>query len=147
MYGFKGQADYAVDAKGRLALPAKMRRGLSPNAANTFIMIRGFEPCLFLYPLDVWNEVEQELQALSQYDATARKFMRSMLAWAEEDELDGQGRLTIPKHLLDYAGIKDRARVVGQLTRIEVWEPEAFDQYMAETETHALAEKVMLGVK
>ena len=61
MAGFKGQASYSIDAKGRVAIPAKMRNAMNPEAKGTFTVTRGFEKCIFLYPLDRWTEMEQEI--------------------------------------------------------------------------------------
>ena len=73
---FKGQAEYSVDAKGRVAIPAKMRNALNPDAKNTFTITRGFETCIFLYPLDRWKTMEDEIGGLSTYNREARAFTR-----------------------------------------------------------------------
>ena len=59
MAGFKGQAEYSVDRKGRVTIPAKMREAVSPEANKTFTVTRGFEQCVFLYPMDIWSEIEE----------------------------------------------------------------------------------------
>ncbi len=148
MAGFKGQAQYSVDAKGRLAIPAKMRAVLNPEAKNTFTITRGFEQCIFLYPLDRWEVIETELNALNSYTRAARNFVRSVLMWADEVALDGQGRIVIPKVLAELAGITDKALVIGSLDHIEVWNPERFAAYLEsqEDDYETLAERVM-GLK
>lgn len=145
MAGFKGQASYSVDAKGRVAIPAKMRNALNPEAKGTFTVTRGFEKCIFLYPLDRWKEMEEEIGALSTYDREARAFTRRIMMWADEVALDGQGRIGIPKPLMEYAGVKDRALILGAYDRIEIWDPETFEQYLNEetADYETLAEKVM----
>jgi MraZ protein len=105
MAGFKGQAAYSVDAKGRVAIPAKMRAALSPEAKNTFTITRGFEKCVFLYPLDHWARMEMEMRELNMYNKESRDFLRTILMWADEMALDGQGRIAIARPLLEFAGI------------------------------------------
>ena len=145
MAGFKGQAEYSVDAKSRLAIPAKMRAVLNPEAKNTFTITRGFEQCIFLYPLDRWEAIESELNALNSYSRAARNFVRNVLMWADEVQLDAQGRIGLPKVLAEMAGVTDRALVIGALDHIEIWNPERFQSYLNEQEDdyETLAERVM----
>lgn len=145
MAGFKGQAEYSVDSKGRVAIPARMRNALNPEAKGTFTITRGFEQCIFAYPLDHWVTIEAEMSSLSTYNKEARAFMRSILMWADEVALDGQGRISIPKPLAEFAGVSDRALIIGTLDHIEIWNPDSFKRYMDEQskEYEALAEQVM----
>ena len=145
MPGFKGQADYSVDSKGRVAIPAKMRNALNPEAKGTFTVTRGFEKCIFLYPLDRWMEMEEEIGSLSTYDREARAFTRRIMMWADEVPLDGQGRIRIPEALVEFAGLSDRALILGAYDRIEIWDPETFEHYLNEetADYETLAERVM----
>lgn len=145
MAGFKGQAEYSVDEKGRVAIPAKMRAVLKPEAKGTFTVTRGFEQCIFLYPLDRWEEMEAQMMSLNLYSREARNFVRLILRWAEEVTLDKQGRVVLPKPLMEYAGITDRALIIGALDHIEIWDPGTFEQYVNEqpTDYETLAEQVM----
>jgi MraZ protein len=148
MAGFKGQAEYSVDSKGRLAIPAKMRSVLSPDAKSTFTITRGFENCIFLYPLNQWEDIEKEMRELNAYSRQARHFVRNILMWADEVTLDAQGRIGIPKPLMELAAIDDKALVIGSLDYIEIWNPQNFQEYMAsqEDDYETLAEHVM-GIK
>jgi len=145
MAGFKGQASYSIDAKGRVAIPAKMRNAMNPEAKGTFTVTRGFEKCIFLYPLDRWTEMEEEIGALSTYNKEARAFTRRIMMWADEVTLDGQGRIGIPRPLMEYAGVKERALILGAYDRIEIWNPDTFEQYLNEetADYETLAERVM----
>ena len=145
---FKGQAEYSVDAKGRVAIPAKMRSALNPDAKNTFTITRGFETCIFLYPLDRWKTMEDEIGGLSTYNREARAFTRRIMMWADEVTLDGQGRIGLPKALVDFAGLEGRALILGAHDRIEIWNPDTFEQYLNEEtdDYETLAEKVMGGL-
>jgi MraZ protein len=147
MAAFKGQAAYSVDAKGRVAIPAKMRAVLNPEAKNAFTITRGFEKCVFLYPLDHWGEMEGEMRGLNAYNRESRNFLRTILMWADEVALDGQGRITIARPLMEFAGISPggSALIIGALDHIEIWDPQTFEDYVTEhvDEYEALAERVM----
>ncbi len=129
MSSFKGSYMYAVDDKGRVSLPAKLKKYVSPEANETFVITRGFEKCLFVYPVDEWNKLEATLRNLSNYDPEHRLFIRSMLELASESTLDGQSRLSIPQELREYASIKDEARIIGTLDKIELWNPQIYEDY------------------
>lgn len=129
MASFKGQAEYSVDSKGRVAIPAKMRNALSPEAKSTFTITRGFERCINLYPLDEWEKREEEISQLNTYRTEARDFIRTIMMWADEVTLDGQGRIVVPKPLMEFAGVEETALIIGALDHIEIWRPEAFREY------------------
>lgn len=145
MARFKGQAAYSVDAKGRVAIPAKMRSALTPEAQGTFTLTKGFEKCIYAYPQDEWKHKEEEYAALNLNNRNARHLVRMILMWAEEASLDGQGRISLPKALADYAGIGERALIIGSMDHIEIWDPNAFDDYLQEQtiDPETLAEQVM----
>jgi MraZ protein len=147
MASFKGQAAYSVDGKGRVAIPAKMRAALSPEAKGTFTMTRGFERCIFLYPLDGWERMESDIAGLNMYSRQSRDFVRTILMWADEVALDAQGRVTLTRPLMDFAGIRDRALIIGALNHVEIWDPDAFSRYLEEqpADYETLAERVMGG--
>jgi len=147
MASFKGQADFSVDGKGRVAIPAKMRAALSPSAKGTFTMTRGFEKCIFLYPLDHWERMEAEIAGLNMFNRQSRDFVRTILRWADEVALDGQGRVTLTRPLMDFAGIRDRALIIGALDHVEIWDPDVFGQYQGDqsADYETLAERVMGG--
>lgn len=152
MAGFKGQAEYSVDDKGRVALPAKMRRDLSPDAKETFVATRGLEQCVSLYPLDVWEQVEAKIQGLNSFQSETRAFTRNLLMWAEEITLDGQSRISLPKSLIEFADLQmgggSKALFIGALDHIEIWNPEVFDAYLNQQPDNyeTIAERVMGGV-
>ena len=130
MSSFKGSHSYSVDSKGRINIPAKLRKYVSPEANDTFVVTRGFEKCLFLYPLDEWNTLEGSIRELSPSNSQHRFITRTLLQYATETQLDGQSRVTIPKELMQFAGIEDQVLIVGVLERIEVWDPKEYDAYM-----------------
>jgi len=145
MSSFKGSYTYSVDDKGRINLPAKLRKYVSPEANETFVVTRGFEQCLYVYPADEWNKLEQNLRNLSNYDAEHRRFVRTLLELASEGQLDGQSRLSIPQELREYANIREDVRIIGTLDKIELWNPKIYEEYKrSQSEPYeSIAAKVM----
>ncbi len=145
MSSFKGRYAYSVDSKGRINIPAKLRKSLSPEANDTFVITRGFEQCLFAYPLDEWNKLEHTIRSLSPSNPQHRFFVRTLLQWATEAQLDGQARIIIPQDLLKFAGIENEVLIVGVLERIEVWNPKTYEEYLRTQPTpyESVAEAVL----
>ncbi|MCX7983789.1 MAG: division/cell wall cluster transcriptional repressor MraZ [Bacteroidetes bacterium] len=129
MSSFKGRYVYSVDEKGRIALPAKLRKNVSPKAKNNFVITRGFERCLYVYPQDEWDKLEEYVRGLSFLDAKHRDFRRTLFEWAIDSELDSQYRITVPQELLDYAGIEKEVLVLGVVDRIELWSPVVYREF------------------
>lgn len=145
MPGFKGQATYSVDGKGRIAIPSKMRTCMSSEAHSTFVTTRGFEQCIFAYPLDKWLEIETLIAELNPYSNRHRAFIRQFMRWAEEVTLDAKGRIPLQKPLLEYAGIEKSSLIIGSQKYIEIWDPQRFENYLEseETDYEMLAAEVM----
>jgi MraZ protein len=146
MSSFKGRYEYVLDSKGRISIPAKLRKSLSPEANDTFVVTRGIEKCLYVYPLDEWRQLESKLRSLNQFVEKHRFFTRTLLMWASEEfTLDNQSRITIPRNLLEFAGIEKEVIVIGALERIELWSPKNFDDYMnSQSESYeSVVEKIM----
>ena len=148
MSSFKGSYTYAVDEKGRISIPAKMRKYLSPEANDTFVITRGIEACLFLYPLDEWVKFERRLRELPLYNHQHRFFVRTLLMWATEVTLDNQARIMIPKKLLEFAKIEKEALIIGALDRIEIWNPKVFEDYLnSQPEGYESVAETILGIR
>ena len=147
MPGFKGQASYSVDGKGRVAIPARMRTCLRPEAQETFVITRGFEQCIFAYPLDEWQTIEAQIADLNPYSRRHRAFTRQFMRWAEEVTLDAKGRISVQPSLLEYAGIEKITLILGSQRHIELWDPQRFDDYLdaEEADYETLAAEVMGG--
>ena len=130
MSSFKGSFNYTVDNKGRINIPAKMRKNLAPEANNSFVVTRGFENCIFVYPNDEWAKREAELGKLQQTNKDDRLFTRLLLQYATDVELDGQYRIVLPKELMQYANIENEVFILGAFDRIEVWNPNEYKKYL-----------------
>jgi len=142
---FRGQYTYSVDSKGRLSIPAKLRRQLSPEANDTFVMTQGTALCIDVYPMDQWQHFEQKLIDLNPFNPQEAKFIRMILQHATEDKLDSQSRILIPPNLLEYAKIGKEVLVLGALKKIELWNPKTYKEYLEQSsETYEeIAAKVM----
>ena len=114
---FMGQYEHTIDSKGRTIIPVKYREGLG----ETFVVTRGLDGCLFLYPSSEWQEFVDKLQKLPSSQKT-RKIQRQFLSKAMEVTLDKQGRILIPSMLREHAGLKKDIVFVGMMNRVEVWD-------------------------
>ncbi len=144
MSAFKGSYHHSIDNKGRINLPAKLRKYVSPEANDTFVVTRGFEQCIVVYPQDEWNLYEKTIRDLPTSDPGSRFVTRLLLQYAQESTLDGQARLTVPQQLLTFSEIQSEALILGVLERIEIWNPAIYEKYVREQqEGYAqVAEKV-----
>ena len=120
---FTGEYHNSLDTKNRLNIPAKFRKVLDPVNDRTFVLTRGFDQCLVLYPLEDWSQVEAQLRKLSSIRGKHRNFVRSVTRYATAVQYDGQGRIQIPDTLLGYSGIEKDAAVIGMINKIELWDP------------------------
>ena len=122
---FLGQYEHSLDDKGRLSLPAKLRDKLGA----TFVVTKGLDRCLFIYPQDEWGNIEQRLRELSTTKSDARSFVRMFFAGATECECDKQGRINIPQPLRDHAMLNKDAVILGVGSRLEVWSLDKWREY------------------
>jgi MraZ protein len=150
MAGFKGKYEHSVDDKGRVSLPSKVRKNLSPEAMDSFVITRGYEASLDLYPMDVWNQFEEQLRSnLNVHREQDRLYVRTLMMWAQEVGLDKQSRIMLPHDLMQIAGISTQVVIIGALEKIELWSPENFRQYHernADQSYEDVAARVMGGM-
>ena len=125
---FTGEYHNSLDTKNRLNIPAKFRKVLDPVNDHTFVITRGFDKCLVLYPLEDWSKVDEKLTMLSSIRGRHRSFVRSVTRYATSVQYDGQGRIQIPDSLLGYSGIKKEVAVIGMINKIELWDPAIISQ-------------------
>lgn len=132
---FIGSFKYSIDSKGRVSIPAKLRKFINPEANDSFVMTRGTAQCIDLYPLDQWKElVAHKLNQLNTFDPKEAMFLRMFLQEAAEDKLDSQSRILIPKSLIEFAGIEKEVLILGAIKKIEIWNPEIYEKYIQENE-------------
>lgn len=137
---FLGRFSHNLDAKGRLAIPAKFRGSL----ADGLVVTRGIDRCLSVYPMAAWQTLAERVSALSISDPDARQFKRMVFAEAMDEELDAQGRIVLPPELRRYAGIDREAVVVGMNTYVEIWDPARWEamSLAAEDEGASIAQRL-----
>lgn len=137
---FTGEYHHALDSKGRVIVPSRLREGLG----DRFVITRGLDHCLFVYPNQEWVRLEQKLKNVSFTKKEYRAFMRFFFSGALEVETDKQGRILIPQNLRDYAGIEKDVTFIGVSSRVEIWRKDAWNDYSdrAEEEYEELAEKL-----
>jgi len=129
-FSFKGEFQYALDAKGRMSLPLKLRKNVDLDTDRIFIITRGMDGALLLYPNKTWKTIEEKLSEYSYIGSPDnRSFIRTFLSWANELELDNQFRLNIPQRHLEFAGIKNEILILGLMDKIELWNPVTFSSY------------------
>ncbi|MFC1595034.1 division/cell wall cluster transcriptional repressor MraZ [Patescibacteria group bacterium] len=140
-----GEYLHNLDKKKRISLPSRMRKELGSKVVVT----RGLDKCLFVYPVEEWQKIAEKLSNLPIGQARTRQFVRLMLAGAGEVEIDSLGRILIPDHLKNYAGLRHKAVITGMFTRAEIWDEEEWQKYRMHVEENAdeLAERLgELGV-
>ena len=140
-----GEFEVSMDYKGRIMLPAALKRQISPEAMDWFVINRGFESCLVIYPMDVWKVIRKEVDQLNLYVIENRVFIRNFYNGATEVQLDGSCRLLLPKKLLDHGSIVKDIILFAYSNRIEIWAKDKYDDMMKNgpVDIAALAEKVM----
>ena len=121
---FTGEYTNSLDQKHRLSIPVKFRKALDPINDRTFVITRGFDPCLILYAVSEWTQVEEQLSQLSSIRGKHRNFVRSIVRHATYLQYDSQGRIAIPENLLEFASINKDVDVIGMINKIELWAPE-----------------------
>jgi len=122
---FMGEYHYSIDEKGRLTIPAKLRYELGEN----FIVTRGLDGCLFVYPKNEWENIIQKYKELPN-TKDARNFMRFFLSGATVCEFDKQGRINISAPLTKYAELKKDCVIIGVNDRLEVWSKERWESFI-----------------
>ena len=122
---FMGEFHHNIDEKGRLIIPSKFRYELGEK----FIVTRGLENCLFIYPMNDWNNIINKLKELPFTSKDARTFMRMFLSGATECEIDRNGRINISSPLINYASLEKECVIIGVNDRLEIWSNDKFDEF------------------
>jgi len=128
---FIGTDTYAIDHKGRLSIPASMRRAESGRAITRFVLNMGFDGCVNAYSKDEWKRVMDRLRRIPMGDAAGRGFRRAFMSDAKEVTVDAQGRVPIPPALIRRASLDKEAVVHGAEDHIEIWNPQRFHNLLA----------------
>ncbi|PIS07888.1 cell division/cell wall cluster transcriptional repressor MraZ [Candidatus Berkelbacteria bacterium CG10_big_fil_rev_8_21_14_0_10_43_13] len=130
---FIGEYSHSIDEKGRLSVPVKFRADLATGA----VLTRGLDGCLWLYTVEEWQKIADEVSALPITQKKARSFSRFVLSGAMDLNLDKAGRINCPKYLNDYAGIKNKVVITGMHNRLEIWAEEKWSKFRDEMEKNS----------
>ena len=143
---FYGEYEHTIDRKGRAIIPAKFRQVLQANKIQTLFLTRGLDVCLFLFPESEWRLAESRFKQVSFTKPESRKFNRLFFSGAVEVQLDGLGRLLIPKPLKEFTQIKEEIMIVGVSTRMEIWSQKKWREFYdtSRPSFEELAERVLL---
>lgn len=131
MSGFLGSFRHQIDEKGRVSLPAPFRRDAEERP---FVLVQVHRESLTLYPAETWSGVEERLLELLRRQPEARPNVLAVTANATEVLPDRQGRILVPQRLLSAAGLDDAALLVGAIDRVEIWNPDRFDDVLSRRE-------------
>lgn len=149
MFNLLGEYEIALDAKGRFLLPSAFRKQLPEGSGDRFVIKRGFEKNLTLYPVSSWDKIAAQVDALSDFSARNREFKRVFRNGATFIEVDSADRLLVPKQLLEYAGISKDIVFSAQGDKVELWDKDTYYSYINDHKDgfSELAEEVMGGGK
>lgn len=125
--GFRGSSPLALDAKGRLAVPAKYRERLREACGGRLVITISREPCLPIYPLPEWEKLEAQVERMPGMDPRVANFKRRFFGCAEDCDMDGQGRLLIPARLRQAVELGRQAVLVGVVNKFELWSQARWD--------------------
>jgi MraZ protein len=135
---FRGATKVTLDAKGRMAIPSRYRERLLTVAAGRLVATVDRDYCLLLYPLPDWEEIERKLVRLPTLNKQVRRLQRLMVGYATELEMDGHGRVLLPRELREFAGLERQAMLIGQGNKFELWNDERWskrrDEWLADDE-------------
>ncbi len=135
---FMGEYSHTVDEKGRLIIPSKFREELG----DRFVVTKGLDGCLFVYPEDEWKVFEEKLRALPLTNKDARAFARYMLAGAAEVEPDKQGRILLPQVLRTFGELDKDVVLIGVVSRVEIWNREKWESTVSAVNVDELDDKM-----
>ncbi|MFQ6006328.1 MAG: division/cell wall cluster transcriptional repressor MraZ [Woeseia sp.] len=119
---FRGATKLALDDKGRLAIPTRLRERLAERCAGNLVITVDKGPCLLIYPLPDWQEIEQQIMGLPNVRVELRRMQRLMVGYATEVDIDGHGRILLSPALRDFARLDHKAILIGQGKKFELWD-------------------------
>ncbi len=145
MAGLVGEYEVKLDAKGRFLFPSHLRRQLSPASQERFMLNKGFEECLTLYPMNEWEKLSDKLSKLNLFKPKNRMFYRLFHQGAKDVALDNAGRVLIPTNHMERVGLNKEVMLIAYNDRIEIWDKSKYFELIEEsiTDFADLAEEVM----
>jgi MraZ protein len=125
---FRGRYEHTIDPKGRLSIPARYREELVARSMTTLVLTEG-DRCVWAYPLDAWEQLEERLRQQSQFSPERRNIARVMVSSAKECPVDRAGRTLVPPELREFAGLKKEVVIAGVLESFEIWSRERWIEH------------------
>ena len=147
---FIGEYSYSLDSKGRINIPSKFRQVLSKDNQNTFVITRGLDSCIWIYPLIRWKQIEKDLRSLSSLSKIHRAFVRNTARYATPSTYDKQGRIKLTPSLIEYSFLNKEILIIGMVNKIEIWDPNQLSKIdnniskINPEEYDALSDKIVL---
>jgi MraZ protein len=129
---FRGINNISIDAKGRMAMPARYRERLLEGCGGRLVVTVDQDHCLLVYPLPEWEVIENKLIALPSLNKQARLLQRLLIGHATELDMDAQGRILLPAMLREFAGLKKKAVIIGQGKKLEIWDEDTWGESQEE---------------
>ena len=140
MIGFLGEYEATLDAKGRFLLPAGFKKQLPEEGGAHFVINRGFEKCLALYPMKTWEPLFAKITGLNEFDPKQREFRRAFLNGATYVEPDSAGRILLPPNLKLYAELQKDIVLMATGDKIEIWDSNKYKQFFDSISSDALSD-------
>ena len=125
---FRGATKVTLDAKGRLAIPTRYRERIAASCDGQLVATVDKDYCLLIYPFPDWEEIEMKLVALPSLNKSARRLQRLMVGYATEIDIDGHGRILLPRELREFAGLGRQAILLGQGNKFELWDEDSWNK-------------------
>jgi len=147
---FRGATKVTLDAKGRLAIPTRYRERLASRCEGQLVATVDRDYCLLIYPYPDWEEIERKLVRLPSLNQQARRLQRLMVGHATEIDIDGHGRILLPRELREFAALGRQAMLIGQGNKFELWDEERWnekrDSWLGQEDTDLPAELESLSL-
>jgi len=140
MIGFLGEFEATLDAKGRFLLPAGFRKQLPEGEGSRFVINRGLEKCLALYPMKTWEPLFNRISGLNEFDPKQRGFRRAFLNGATYVEPDTAGRILVPPGLKGYAELQKDIVLLATGDKLEIWDSNKYKQFFDSISSDALSD-------
>lgn len=142
---FTSEYECKLDTKGRLMLPSKIKSNLPESSGDELVLRRGFEPCLVVYPMVEYKKIYNRIAGLNEFNEEHRMLQRNFFRGNTEVELDNMGRILVPKRMMKHAQLEREAVVVGMGNRMEIWNPDLYEEYLIkdQSEFSKLAQKFL----
>ena len=146
MTGFLGEYEATVDSKNRFLLPGGLKKQFT-EGENSFVISRGLDKCLLLYPLKTWEKLVEKLAKLNDFDPKVRQLKLFLLGGATEVELDSANRLLLPPPLREYAGLAKDVVLAPDIDKVKIWDAEKYKKFFADLSPETVSNLAMeIGV-